>query len=361
MPLTHYLKTYFSENKKHGSKDRKWISHFCFSYYRLGKALANIEIEKRLPIAVYLCTEDLSDLQGYLPNDWVVTDLLDDKIQCMHLLYGFQLEDIFPFPELLMPSIDHISFCKSILVQPDVFLRVRPRKTDKVNRAFEQANIPIEMKENVVRLKGRIAVEQILEINKDVVIQDLNSQRIAALFPDEKISSIWDCCAASGGKTLLLRDAYPKARITVSDIRATILQNHKKRMQEAGVNVQKYMVADLTQSVDLSEQYDLVVCDAPCTGSGTWARTPEELYFFEKNILKSISDLQLKIVQRIFENIKNGGYLVYITCSVLSNEDEKLLHQACEKLNLSIIKQRMLVGADERADSMYGCLLKKLG
>lgn len=361
MPLQHYLKQYFSENKKHGSKDRKWISHFCYSFYRLGKALPNTGLEERLSVAVYLCTEDLEILGDYLPENWLRTNVLDEKVQYAKSEFGFELEDIFPFSELLMTEVDVTEWNKGFLRQPNVFLRIRPGKAQAVTSILERSNIAFEKIGNsAIGLKNRIAIDQLLTINKDVVIQDLSSQAIVGLFPDDHIRSIWDCCAASGGKTILARDQYPNADITVSDLRPSILSNHKKRMQEAGVKIKQSFAQDLTQPrTGFKEQFDLIICDVPCSGSGTWARTPEEMYFFEKEMLKSVHELQLTIVRHIFDKLKENGYLLYITCSLFKEEDESVIQKVMETLPLSIIKKELLIGIGRGADSLFGCLLKK--
>lgn len=362
MPLQHFLKQYFSQNKKHGSKDRKWISHFCYSFYRLGKALPGMSIDERLPIGVYLCSDDVESFGDYLPETWLRTDNLDTKIQYAETYLGFVLETIFPYQELLMPGIELRALCKSFLQQPDVFLRIRPKKEEKVVSTLEQSSIAFEKVGTAgLRIKGRVAVDQVLEVNKDVVVQDLHSQAIAGLFPNDVVGTIWDCCAASGGKTLLARDCFPKAHITVSDIRPSILQNHKKRMQEAGVNIQRYFVQDLTQPiVNTNSKYDLIICDVPCTGSGTWARTPEELYFFDKKILISTILLQLTIVDHTFAQLKTNGYLLYITCSLFAAEDNQIIDKAIASLPFSIERKDLLIGIDQGADTMYGCLLKRI-
>ncbi len=362
MPLQHFLKQYFSENKKHGSKDRKWISHFCYSFYRLGKSLSNMEVENRLPIAVYLCTEDLDVLGDYLPENWLKTNDLDAKIQYAQSELGFQLDEIFPFTDLLMPEIDIKGLNKSFLRQPDVFLRVRPDgNRERIEQTLLQSNIDFQwLGDNAIRLKSRVAIDEILQVNRDVVVQDLSSQAIASLFPDDNILSIWDCCAASGGKTILAKDRYPKAEITVSDVRTSILHNHKKRMEEAGIKIAQSFVQDLTKpSTGFRKQFDLVICDAPCTGSGTWSRTPEELYFFQEQSLLDVVNLQSQILSRIEMHVKNGGYLLYVTCSLFAREDEEKMQELCSKYSFTFIHKRLIQGFPERSDTMYGCLLRK--
>ncbi|MFT4202739.1 MAG: hypothetical protein QM610_02390 [Chitinophagaceae bacterium] len=362
MPLQHFLRQYFSENKKHGSRDRKWISHFCYCFYRLGNALPNLEMAEKLPIAVYLCTDDVETLGDYLPEGWLRTRDLDAKIQYMQVACGFRLEDIFPFAALLVSDIDIAALNKSLLRQPDVFLRIRPGKQKAVLDILEKNAVAYQLVgENAVALKSRIAIDQLFKVNRDVVVQDFNSQSVTTFFPDGDICSLWDCCAASGGKTLLLRDHYPKAKTVVSDLRRSSLQNHKKRMQEAGVNVQKYFVQNLSQPFEMQDMFDLVVCDAPCSGSGTWARTPEEMYFFDKGSLSSTSMLQLSIARRIAQQVKVGGYLLYITCSLFKEEDDGVVEQLTASLPLSVVKRQLLLGTEHNADTLYGCLLRKMG
>src|SRR5690606_27157702 len=106
--------------------------------------------------------------------------------------------------------------------------------------------------------------------------------------------SVWDCCAASGGKSILAKDILKNIQLTVSDIRKSILINLEKRFASAGIKAYTAKVADLTDPsfshspLAPSERFsragthhsafDLIICDAPCSGSGTWARTPEQLY-----------------------------------------------------------------------------------
>ena len=93
-------------------------------------------------------------------------------------------------------------------------------------------------------------LEQILELNRDAVIQDLSSQKTGtfmkmAINPEKKIRA-WDCCAGSGGKAILLADLYTGLHLTVSDIRKSILENLRLRFVEAGISQYHAFHADLT-------------------------------------------------------------------------------------------------------------------
>src|SRR5690606_22459919 len=96
---------------------------------------------------------------------------------------------------------------------------------------------------NITKLDG------VIEINREAVVQDYSSQRIAAFLKplqSDRQLSVWDCCAASGGKSILAKDMLKNIQLTVSDIRKSILLNLEKRFASAGIEKYTARVADLT-------------------------------------------------------------------------------------------------------------------
>jgi 16S rRNA (cytosine967-C5)-methyltransferase len=172
--------------------------------------------------------------------------------------------------------------------------------------------------------------------------------------------SAWDCCAASGGKSILLVDRFPSVILTATDIRESILINLRKRLSEAGIRNYSAFTADITSpSFQMKGSYDLIICDAPCSGSGTWARTPEQLRFFrEEEIMRYVS-LQKKIAQNASRFLRQGGYLLYITCSVFKMENEELV-QSLVSDKLQIESQQYFIGYHERADTLFATLFRAL-
>ena len=176
-----------------------------------------------------------------------------------------------------------------------------------------------------------------------------------------KPQKVWDCCAASGGKSILIHDLYPEAKLTVSDIRKTILINLAKRFQQAGITGYRSIVADLTNSKlpITHSSFDLIVCDAPCTGSGTWSRTPEQLYFFDEQKIVYYSNLQQKISGEAARYLKSGGYFLYITCSVFKKENEEVIKKLQIDGGLKLVKMELLKGYEQKADTLFAALLQK--
>ena len=307
---------------------------------------------------------------------------------------------IFPWKNQLSEGIDFSLFNQSFLVQPNLFLRVRPgfehivveklkRSGYSVSAAHpssrQEGSVPASfppdeeggnrqwmrlIADRCIELPNSSGIEEIIELDKEAVVQDYSSQRIteflAMVRPGRSDHfKIWDCCAGSGGKSILAKDVLGDLDLTVSDIRESILINLKKRFQKAGISNYKSMVKDLTASDSrfptpdsrlLPPAYDLIICDAPCTGSGTWSRTPEQLYFFDEAMIDQYASLQKKIVSNAIPALTAGGYFLYVTCSVFKMENEAIVNFIKEKFHLTLVKMELLKGYNNKADSMFAAL-----
>ncbi len=203
-------------------------------------------------------------------------------------------------------------------------------------------------------------------MNKEAVIQDLNSQKVfnylsehLELVSSEEPLTCWDACAASGGKSILLQDVVQrKMRLTVSDIRNNMLSNLELRLKEAGINIFRKFAADLSKGSNLSsdEKFAVIIADVPCTGSGTWARTPEQMFGFEQTQIKDFATLQQNIVSGILPHLKKGGLFIYITCSVFRQENEDQLAFIQQTGNFKLAHAEYLQGYESAADTMYVAL-----
>lgn len=275
---------------------------------------------------------------------------------------------VFPWKALLSDGIDHLQFCKSFFIQPDLFLRVRPGHLAPVQKKLSDAAISFStIGDDTLALPNLTKVSEIIQQDAEVVVQDYSSQRVAAFLKPVKENNrhikVWDCCAASGGKSILAKDYLGDIDLTVSDIRESILQNLNVRFARAGIKKYRSFVADLTHAGIPADKkgYDLVICDAPCSGSGTWSRTPEQLYFWTENKLQHYTALQKEITDNVIPFVKPGGYLLYITCSVFKEENEDIVKEILKRSGFQLIQMRVINGYDIKADTMFGALLQRLG
>ena len=357
IPFATWLKQYFKSHKKFGSRDRKIVGDLCYSYFRLGKLFVEKSIEERLLTAQFLCHDD-SEVVRQLKPEWSEQLAMPQLKKLNFLQTNAQL--IFPFLEELSTEINKVEFAQSHLIQPDLFLRIRPGHRKIVVEKLQQASVPFTLEDDCVRIANASRIEGILEIDKEVVVQDKSSQKVLdplLKFWQQSSFTNWDCCAASGGKTILLHDYYPKAKLTVSDIRESILHNLNNRFSRAGILAFTAFVADVASSqFKLDRKFDVIICDAPCSGSGTWGRTPEQLHFFAKEKIEYYAGLQKSIALNASKNVREGGCFLYITCSVFARENEEVVGHILDTTKLQLVKQQYFQGYTVKADTLFAAL-----
>lgn len=320
--------------------------------------------EDRILTAYFLCSANSDELLQFLKPAWYEFSSMkpENKLLALHTPFG--ITDIFPWKEELSEGIDHLAFGQSFLIQPNLFLRIRPGKEKAVLLKLSGAAIPFHQPMvNCIELQNTTNIEELLDTNKEVVIQDYSSQSVGQLMNKLKELpapvSVWDCCAASGGKSILALDTLGEIELTVSDIRESILSNLKKRFSEAGITNYKSFVANLQSKFTTPKsKFDLVIADVPCTGSGTWSRTPEQLYYFSSDMIKEYAAKQEKITSSVIPFIKPGGYLLYITCSVFRQENEDRVNDLLSRFPLQLIEMQVFKGYDKKADSLFAALLQ---
>ncbi len=370
IPLSHFLKKYFSENKKHGSTDRKFITQACYNYYRLGFALKNIPVEERLKISIFLCNENAGGWKDLYDSDWIEEwdEALEKRISFIQSQFSFSVDDIFPFNDV-SNDLEKVDFALSHLIQPNVFLRIRNHQQENIFNVLHQHQIVFEkITEDCIAVSNATKIDNIIEIDKDAVIQDYASQRIKEFLsiiksktPDLKSEiKTWDCCAGSGGKSILAYDVLQNINLTVSDVRSSIIHNLKERFKKAGIKNYKSFIADISNAkFEIANlKFDLIICDAPCTGSGTWSRTPEQLFFFQPEKINYYQSLQKNIVAHAIKHLNRQSYFLYITCSVFKNENEDIVEFIQEHFQFTLIKSELLKGYNKKADTMFAALFK---
>lgn len=147
-----------------------------------------------------------------------------------------------------------------------------------------------------------------------VEIQDLSSQAAVMALPDPAGLRVLDYCAGGGGKALAL--AARGACVTAHDISAARLAPLAARADRAGADVATVAPGRV------SGRFDLVVVDAPCSGAGTWRRTPEAKWRLTPDRLADLCRLQAEVLDQAARHVAPGGSLAYITCSLLRAEND---------------------------------------
>lgn len=366
-PFHLYLKKYFSVHKKHGSRDRKQIKELCYNFFRLGfGAAAQLRIEDKLLLAIFLMENTSSPFLQSVAPDWneKIHLSLHEKLSITEK--NFNISKLFPFGDELSSEVDELQFSSSFLKQPKLYIRIRPGCYETVIHKLNAAGILYEkMNETCLAFANNSKAGDILKMDEEAVIQDYNSQRVGEFFKEPAFGKssilIWDCCAASGGKSILAYDVLKNIKLTVSDKRKNILKNLHTRFAKAGIKNYDSFITDLSaNSFNIGKNsFDFIIADVPCSGSGTWARTPEQLKFFRQEKIAQYALLQQQIVSNVIPSLVKGGYLLYITCSVFTKENEENVNFIQKKLNLQLIKSDYLRGYQMQADTLFAALFRK--
>lgn len=365
-PLNKFLPGFYRQNKQMGSTDRKVASRLIYNYFRLGNALANHPPEERLIVAEFLCNTQVNSFIQHFKPEWAlcIDFSVDQKLQMIKTAYpDFKLEDVFPWADQLSADIDQQAFLKSFFTQPDLFVRVRHGFESQVKQALTKANVAFKDEgNNCYSLPNGTKLEGIFADEHWVEVQDYSSQQTARYFRPEKWDNWWDACAASGGKSLLLHELQPDLKLVVSDVRESVLFNLDERFQRVGLRRYQKKLLDLTQNPDPEMHdyaFDGIILDAPCSGSGTWGRTPEMMSQFAGGKINFFQRLQQDITRNVVKYLKPGKPLIYITCSVFKAENEAAVDFITKEFGLKVEEQKVLAGYGNKADTMFIARLVK--
>jgi 16S rRNA (cytosine967-C5)-methyltransferase len=220
------------------------------------------------------------------------------------------------------------------LMQPraPIDLRVNTAKAtvDEVEAELREAGLaPERTPRSPVGL--RLAAEpppnvQALEAFKAgrVEIQDEGSQIVCDLAEARPGMTVVDYCAGGGGKTLgLAAQMEGRGQLIACDVVQKRLDNIRPRLARAGVEAELRLLGHDGEGMDdLAGAADVVFVDAPCSGSGTWRRRPEDAWRLTEDEVGRLHGLQVAILGRAARLVKPGGRLVYVTCSMLTAENE---------------------------------------
>jgi 16S rRNA (cytosine967-C5)-methyltransferase len=171
----------------------------------------------------------------------------------------------------------------------------------------------------------------------------LVAELAAAAQPEAK--RVWDACAAPGGKTAVLAHRLPQAELLATDISPKRLERMKVRLERMlGVGRVRTFQADAAKLLADENGFDLILCDAPCSGTGTLARNPEIKVRLDAGDLARQAERQRTIVQAALARLSPGGRLVYSTCSLEPEENERVVAalNGASVVPMSPLLQRMV-------------------
>lgn len=190
-----------------------------------------------------------------------------------------------------------------------------------------------------------------------IEIQDEGAQLAALDIGVKPGNSVFDFCAGAGGKSLIFAQMMQnKGLIWAYDITAKKLFELVKRATRAHIDI----IQIQPQLPPPAKQFDYVVVDAPCSGCGTWRRSPNMRWHLTEKQLRHITESQAEILNRAEAYVKDGGRLAYITCSLTTDENEAQVEVFLKTHpNYRVIKQKRYSPARTGTDGFFLCLMEK--
>jgi 16S rRNA (cytosine967-C5)-methyltransferase len=366
-PFAIYLKDYFRRNPVMGSTDRRMARTWSYNYLRIGRAIADQPFRTRLAVGCFLCSVKSDTYLEYLFKDIPAfsKDLelsVEEKLERLSELFPeFNRRDIFPMYEHLSEEIPAGEWIISFLKKPRVWIRLRKNHSEELIQELKKLSIDYRTTPEplTISFSPDVQLEKTESFQKGYFeIQDLSSQQTSKFMNPSDHEKWWDACAGSGGKSLLLMELAKDVFIIGSDSRPSILKNYAARMLKAGHSGFDTLLIDFEDDKASRRfnlpQFDGIVADVPCSGSGTWSRNPEWNMNDHSDMLQNVFvPLQRKIISRCVENLKVGKPLIYITCSVFKEENEENIRYFETQLPLETGKFQYFKGFTSGADTLF--------
>ncbi|MBS1773762.1 MAG: RsmB/NOP family class I SAM-dependent RNA methyltransferase [Bacteroidetes bacterium] len=380
-PLAIYLKNYFRQHPILGSRDRKTLSEMAYSWYRCSKGMnETLSFETKMQCCLFLTGNNSKLISPFIPQEWGYNENLsrNEKLNILNsqnkpgIVPGnnihtnntvFRLQHIFDADVQMSMKLDKYDWMQSMLTQPDLFIRVRSHKKEIIE-ALTNENITFKwINDTCLALPNGTSLEKCLKPSW-YVIQDLSSQTTGNFFKPVDGDVWWDCCSGAGGKSLLLKDINPSVKLVVSDIRESIISNLRERFKQYHLELPSSYILDAGDKYELSNKmghnrFNNIICDVPCSGSGTWGRTPEQMYFFNPHSISEYALQQKEIACNAAAYLLPGGTMYYITCSVFAAENENVVEHLLSKRSFTLEHKELITGINNKADSLFIAVLKR--
>lgn len=370
VPLSVHLKQYFKSNKKIGSSDRKILRALVYHYFRLGKAQDHWNYKEGIVYGHFICqtepdefiTHWLPQLTPFNPDDTKKNRQAKWEM-LQSLLPWLTFEKVFPFKAWLSEKVDFPTYTKSLFEQPSVYFYAFSNHVKPLVDVLKDRNTPFtQFKDNCFSVPAETGLNEIEEAsNESLIVQDISVQEaIQDLKPSEN-EKWWDACAGAGGKSILLKYQQPNLKIWLSDNRGSMLKNLEERFQKLGLTHYQTHKWDLVQEKPtfIPEPMNGIILDVPCSGSGTWARTPERIFTVNKSDLKAFQEKQIRLAESTYTYLEKGGLLIYLTCSVFRTENEEVVNELSNKAELEWLSSDYFLGCKRKAETIFRAILRK--
>ena len=222
---------------------------------------------------------------------------------------------------------------------------------DKLGVTYNINNVTLSTKESLI--------DSDLFKEGYIIAQDASSIRVAEVVNQSPGSSVLDACSAPGGKSLHMASIMEnKGSITSCDVYEHKLNKINDNAKKLGVSIINTLLADAT-SFDYKQKFDYCLVDVPCSGLGVINHKPDLKYHISIKDIEEINNLQKKIIRHVKDYVKDGGILVYSTCTINKFENEWLIKDFLNEFKEFKKLEEEIILPNELQDGFYICKMRK--
>lgn len=316
LPLDLFLSNYFRAHSALGSKDRQFIAQAVYGMSRWKGLLDHL-------IGTLPSWEQRYALfRSFQPANYLLANSIP-----LNVRVSFP-QDLFLLLKQQYGEEKALLLCQACNTEAPVTIRVNPLKIKREELLKRWENrydiAPCERSPYGIVFKKREPLTSFVEFKEGFFeIQDEASQLVSLLVTPKSGELVLDYCAGAGGKTLgFAHFLNNTGQIYLHDIRPHILEQARRRLKRAGFQNCQFLSPEHPSLEKIKKKLDWVLVDAPCSGTGTLRRNPDQKWKFSHALLNRIVGEQRMIVEKALSFLKPGGTLIYATCSILQAENE---------------------------------------
>ena len=355
-PADNIINDYIRSRKYIGSKDRRFITENCWNIIR-NRLKLSFDTQSNDPrrILLYYIKDCLTE--AFDDSSYGLSPLSEDE----KLFLSHENDSPYPAyveaecPDWIFKQINDISFCKSLNEPATTDIRAHNIERTELQKKLLSEGIDTTFggySPYCLKINQRLVLNNCMAWQDGFFeIQDEASQ-IASLLIDAKPNhKIIDYCCGAGGKSLALSNCLNnQGKILAYDIDPKRLNAIKPRISR--LKVKNIELTDII--ADSDKDYDRFILDAPCSGSGTWRRSPDAKFRLTPEKLDSLVKTQAKLLEIAAQKTKVSGRIIYITCSILHAENEEIITRFLQQHpNYAPINIRILW--EQKISAPYPC------
>lgn len=324
-PADNILNAYLRERRYIGSKDRRFISEEVWDIIRHRRRLefeAQSTDIRKLFLMRYK-NQNMAEI--FAGGQYGLPEITDEEQHWLDMsenderIYPADVEAECPQP--FFDKINNFELVKSLNFPATADFRINAGSRETVIRKMQDEGFEVEatpFSPIGIRAKSRINLNNCMAYLDGLIEPQDEASQLAAILADVRPEhKIIDYCCGAGGKSLTMAYLmHNRGTIEAHDIdvrRLEALAPRIKRLQAANIRTVK--------TSDVSSEYDRFIIDAPCSGSGTWRRSPDAKFRLTETRLAELVKIQSELLDMAAARVKAGGRIVYITCSVFADEN----------------------------------------